>query len=264
MLSPLMACATTQVTERPQAPRTQVGAAGPVAVILSAAATQTLSDGRTRPTGYFLSEMYDAVVAVESLGLSIEFVTPGGRTAVIDPESEQDEYWPDRATLERARQRAAEIRPISAAQALERAAEFLAVVVVGGQGMMVDVVASVDVAALLVALADRPVGLICHAPALLTRLPTQPFAGRTVTSVSGVEEWFIESFIMGATARDRGIHEQLEASGFVYVSGWPGRAFAVRDGNLVTSQNPYSGPSFGALFRTALVEYLGVTPAGTR
>lgn len=226
-------------------------------MVLSAAAAQTLADGRTRSTGYFLSEMYDAVVAIESLGLSVEYVTPDGGSPAIDPESEEESYWPDRATLERARLRAGAIRPISAAAALSRAAEFSGVVVVGGQGVMVDVVASTDVASLLVALADRPVGLICHAPALLTRLSSQPFLGRTVTSVSGVEEWFIETFVMGAEARDRGIHDQLEASGFTYVSGWPGRPFAVRDGNLVTSQNPYSGEAFGALFRTALAEYLG-------
>jgi putative intracellular protease/amidase len=101
------------------------------------------------------------------------------------------------------------------------------------------------------------VGLICHAPALLTRLPADasPFGGRLVTSVSGLEEFFIETFIMGGRARDRGIAAQLERRGLRYSGAFAGRGHAVRDCNLVTSQNPYSGAAFGAHYLAALEDW---------
>lgn len=253
----LSGCASTLVTERVSPVRTDPGRPGAVLFVLSSAPIQTLADGSTRSTGYFLSEMYDALVVVEDMGLAIEFVTPSGAPAVIDPESLQEKYWPDIDTRTRAENRARKIVPISAKAALERADEYSGLVIVGGQGVMIDVVASPEVASLVVAFADRPLGLICHAPAILARVPTAKFAGRVVTSVSGFEEWFIETFIMGSEAVDRGIHDQLEDKGFEYESALPGRAFAVRDGNLVTSQNPYSGEAFGELYRSAMNAYLG-------
>jgi putative intracellular protease/amidase len=76
-----------------------------------------------------------------------------------------------------------------------------------------------------------------------------------VTSVSGVEEWFIETFVMGARAQTRGIGAALRAAGFRYASAFPGRAHAVRDCNLVSSQNPFSGAPFERLLLDALADW---------
>ena len=131
-------------------------------------------------------------------------------------------------------------------------------VVPGGQGMMVDLLDDPDLAALLSRFAadDRPIGLICHAPALLTRSPApSQLAGRRVTSVSGLEELFIETFVMGEEAQIRGIGAALEERGFAHDTAFPGSAHAVRDCNLVSSQNPYSTHEFNRLFLGALLDY---------
>jgi putative intracellular protease/amidase len=75
-----------------------------------------------------------------------------------------------------------------------------------------------------------------------------------VTSVSPFEEFFIETFIMGGKAQDRKIGRQLRRRGYDYDSALPKGDYAVRDCNLVTSQNPFSGPSFLREFRSALVD----------
>src|SRR5690606_7926360 len=128
---------------------------------------------------------------------------PGGRPAVVDPESLDEKYWSSPAELERARHERVSLRelavPLSLAEARARQEEFQGLVVPGGQGVMVDLLDDPDLQALLIAFDanDRPVGLVCHAPALLTRFPEgqRPFAGSRVTSVSAFEEWYIETFV---------------------------------------------------------------------
>lgn len=125
---------------------------------------------------------------------------------------------------------------------------------------MTDLVENEDLHTLLLTLGDagRPVGLVCHAPAILGHLPPErsPFEGRRVTSVSGFEELYIERIVMGSKATDRRIGRQLHRAGLRHRSAWPGSPHAVRDGNLVTSQNPFSGDVFVELYMAALREDL--------
>ena len=50
------------------------------------------------------------------------------------------------------------------------------------------------------------------------------------------------------------ITNQLKKLGLKYKSGFPGSNYAVRDRNLVTSQNPYSESAFNELFLQLLSE----------
>ena len=79
--------------------------------------------------------------------------------------------------------------------------------------------------------------------------------GAVVTSVSRTEEMFIETFVMGAKAQVRRIGRQLEHAGYRHTSRFPGRAHAVRDCNLVTSQNPFSSEAFNRHFLAALRDF---------
>ena len=232
--------------------------------VLTAAGQQSLANGKTRGTGYFLNEFYDAFASVRDAGHPIAIATPEGRPAVVDPESLDPKYWgeqPER--LAEARALAETLpsiqRPLSLAEARAQASQWDALVVPGGQGVMIDLLDDPDLHALLVELGheQRPVGLICHAPALLTRIAREddPFVGRRVTSVSGFEEWYIETFIMKGRALERRIGRQLRRRGYRHVAAGPGRAHAVRDGNLVTSQNPFSGQAFSQRFIAALDDW---------
>jgi putative intracellular protease/amidase len=191
------ACAGSAASKPPRFPSGAFATKPPgrILFVLSAANQQTLADGSKRATGTFLGEFYDPYRALLSAGHQVELATIDGRRPAIDPESLKPKYWDDVADRDRAQtfvQTSPALQaPLDLRAALARADDFQGLVVPGGQGMMVELLANRDLEALLTRFAadDRPIGLICHAPALLTRLRAPgKLAGRRVTSVSGLEE----------------------------------------------------------------------------
>jgi len=272
----LPACGATAASDRaPSRPPTrELGApSGTVLFVLTGADTQTLARGKTRRTGYFLGEFYEAYRAVRDAGFDVAIATPDGRAAPVDPESLAAKYWEAHPSwLVEAQALVADDPDLNAPMRIDAAlateSEFAALVVPGGQGLMTDLVDDPAVHTLLVRFAAtaRPIGLVCHAPAILTHLPrdADPLRGRRVTSVSGFEEFYIERFVMHGRARERRIGRRLSQAGYRYVHGGPGRPFAVRDGNLVTSQNPFSGDAFAQEFVAALEDWRAASvPAST-
>lgn len=72
-------------------------------------------------------------------------------------------------------------KPISLDQALQNIKKYSGLVVPGGQGLMVDLIKDPLMPTILKSFAkeNKPVGLICHAPALLTTIPKEgnPYKG---------------------------------------------------------------------------------------
>ncbi|WP_437721057.1 type 1 glutamine amidotransferase domain-containing protein [Sorangium sp. So ce861] len=262
--SALVACAAAPPRLHPVFPERPVAEQprGKILFVLSAAREQTLGDSSKRATGTFLGEFYEPYLALTGAGHEVVFATDGGAVPAIDPESLDEKYWEDgalRARAQRFVERAPQVRaPLSLKQARATADAFDGIVVPGGQGVMVDLLDNADLHALLAHFAAKhqPVGLICHAPAVLTRMrQPNPLSRRTVTSVSSFEELYIETFVMGAEAQVRDIGEQLEDHGYEHEAAFPGSAHALRDCNLVTSQNPFSTGRFSALYLEALSDY---------
>jgi putative intracellular protease/amidase len=136
---------------------------------------------------------------------------------------------------------------------------YAGLIVPGGQGLMVDLINHPRMAQLLKFFAreGKALGLICHAPALLLSIPEaeNPFTGYRVNSVTGFEEFYIEKFVMKGKPYNRKIGKQLKRHGLDYTKGGPGKNFAVRDRELITSQNPFSNEAFTNLYLEALSEY---------
>src|SRR5690606_6341515 len=130
----------------------------------------------------------------------------------------------------------------------------------GGQGLMVDLMVDKNIPILLKYFArkGKPTGLICHAPGLLLTIPKDenPYIGFKVNSVSPFEEFVIERFIMKGKPKNRKIAKNLRKLGLKYKSKRPKANYAVKDRNLVTSQNPFSGTAFNKLYLESLTEYL--------
>lgn len=235
-----------------------------VLFVMSAATALPLQNGKTYTnTGVFLSEFYLAYKDIQALGYHIDFATPQGKVSSIDKESYDPQYWKGREELISegtyfVQRNEAFNHPLTLEQALANKNGYSGIVVPGGQGLMVDLMTDTLMQTLLLEFgrANKCVGLICHAPALLTALPSgnNPFAGLKVNSVSGIEELFIERIVMKGKPYNRKIGKQLRAKGYQYKRGRPAKNYAVRDRFLVTSQNPFSNQAFSKLYLEALQE----------
>lgn len=233
--------------------------------VMSAAHELPLQKGKIYAnTGVFLSELYLAYKDIRTLGYQVDFATPSAVVSSIDHESYQSDYWKGKEDLipeasEFVKTDIGFNHPSTLEQALQRIDQYDGIVVPGGQGLMVDLVKDTTMKQLLQVFAKQHkcIGLICHAPALLTAFSkdNNPFEGYTVNCVSGMEEFFIEHFVMNGKPYNRKIAKQLKGKGFKYKKAGPAKNYAVRDRYLVTSQNPFSHEAFGRLFKEALMDY---------
>lgn len=232
--------------------------------VLSSADSLELNSGeKIYQTGVFLNEFYYPYKSITSKGFDVAFATPGGIKPTIDEGSLDEKYWKNYPEL---KEEAIDFwnndenfsNPMTLESAMANLDQYMGMVVPGGQGLMVDLIADDTIPTMLKGFAesDKAIGLICHAPALLTTIPKDknPFTGFKVNSVTYIEELFIETIVMGGRPANRKIARQLKELGLQHKSGFPGSDFAVRDRNLVTSQNPYSGRSFVELFIPLLQE----------
>ncbi|MGE4347905.1 MAG: DJ-1/PfpI family protein [Flavobacteriaceae bacterium] len=233
-------------------------------VMSSAGELPLQKDKVYKETGVFLSEFFLAYKEIADLGYEIDIATPDGNKPFIDKESLNKKYWGDDKmllpeALDFVRDNKEFNHPRTIDHILQNNRQYIGMVVPGGQGLMVDLIKDYNTSQLLVEFSKqgKPIGLICHAPALILSIPKEenPFIGYEVNSVTGLEEWFIESFVMKGKPFNRKIGRQLKKLGLKYKKGRPAGNFAIRDRELITSQNPYSNQTFITLYIEALKEY---------
>lgn len=232
--------------------------------IMSAAKELKLKKGSTySKTGVFLSEFYLAYKEILKAGYEVDFATPSGFTSPIDKESYKSKYWNKQDTLIAEATEFVKLNfkfnhPKTLEEIIENSDQYSGLIIPGGQGLMADLFYDPNIPIILTRFFEKrkPIGLICHAPALLLTFPKDknPFIGYQVNSVTGIEELFIEKFVMKGKPYNRKIANQLKKSGLKYKKGKPGGGFAIRDRELITSQNPYSNDNFNKLYIDALKE----------
>jgi len=236
-----------------------------VLFVMSAAKELQLKNGKTyTETGVFLSEFYLAYKEIISLGYEVDFATPFGIKPSIDKESLNKKYWKGRnSPLEEAKYFVQNNEKFNTPKTLENGLEninqYSGIIIPGGQGLMADLIYDKKIKRLLKEFSTKgkAIGLICHAPALILSIPREenPFIGYKVNSVTGLEELFIENFVMKGKPENRKIAQQLKKMGLKHKKGSPAANFAIRDRELITSQNPYSNHAFIKLYSEALKEY---------
>ncbi len=235
-----------------------------VLFVLTTADKQELQNGKIRDTGFFLSEFYIPYKELINAGHTVSFATIEAKSAPIDPESLKLDYWNDKNLLEEAieftKSNIGFNGPKSLKSVLNNLNQYDAIVVPGGQGVMVDLIENETISQILLqfALAKKPIGLICHSPALLlnvAKFENNPLKGFDVTSVSIFEELYIEYFIMKGKAKHRLIRFLLDDSGYDSHSALPKMSHVEKDRFLVTNQNPFSSEEFSEVFLSTLQEY---------
>lgn len=239
-----------------------------VAIVI---ANPTTSSTTGWPVGFWWSELTHPYLAFHEAGYEVEIFSPFGGKCVADGMSDPRDasgysasdlitmgfvHTPSLAAL------VEDTKPVSALD-LTR---FDAIVVAGGQAPMFSFHEATELQRKFVAAYEsgKVVAALCHGVALLrfTTLSTgEPLAkGKTVTGFANVEEDFADDAVRAMGALPEGkqlmpwrIEDELKKLGANFVQAGRWRGFAVRDGNLITGQQNFSGNETAAL----VIETLG-------
>lgn len=238
-----------------------------VAIVISNPATSTTTGW---PVGFWWSELTHPYYAFREAGYDVEVFSQVGGACVADAMSDPRDAsgysasdlismgflsTPSLAAL------VAHTKPASEIDV----ARFDAIVVAGGQAPMFTFERATELQAKFVEFyeAGKLACALCHGVAVLryARLSNGELlvTGKTVTGFANVEEDFADDAVWsaGMLSRDRHvmpwrIQDRLQALGANYVQAGRWRAFAVRDGNLVTGQQNFSGAETARLVIEAL------------
>jgi putative intracellular protease/amidase len=103
--------------------------------------------------------------------------------------------------------------------------------------------------------AGKPTAALCHGTAALLDVKTSAgrylIEGRTMTGFANVEEDFGDAAV-GRKIMPFRIEDEAKARGANYVQAGLFKAFAIRDMNLITGQQQYSGRKVAELVIEAL------------
>lgn len=227
-----------------------------VLIVLSAADKWTPTDGSTYESGVWAEEFVVLDETLVKAGFRVDIATPGGVAPTIDARSlnpkivgeEHAGHFRDYLASNATRVE----RPLILA--LIDAGRYDAIVIPGGHGPVEDLYKDPDMGRLLVQAnrASKVIASVCHGPAAFLAAVDEdggwPFAGRKLTPFSDEEE------IEFGTA-DKApwlLADTLRKRGATYEKGPNWSAFIVRDGNLLTGQNPASTAMLAEAVVTAL------------
>jgi putative intracellular protease/amidase len=222
------------------------------------------------PVGFWWSELTHPHYAFHEAGYEVEVFSPaGGRCdadAMSDPNDPSGYSASDlisqgfihtpalKALVE-------DTKPVTAIDV----AAFDAIVVAGGQAPMFTFEQATSLHRKFAEFyeAGKVASALCHGAAILafaTLSSGELIAkGKTVTGFANVEEDFADNAVWDYGMLPRGTHimpwrieDRLKELGANYVQGGLWRGFAVRDGNLVTGQQNFSGAETAQLIIEAL------------
>ncbi|WP_343319351.1 type 1 glutamine amidotransferase domain-containing protein [Arthrobacter sp. TMP15] len=216
-----------------------------ILMVVSAADSLTMRDGFEHPTGYWAEELVVSHKTLLDAGHTVHIATPGGVKPTVDQVSLMDDSAGGKERADSFRDYIASIdAELSAPLVLAEvsAKNYDGVVMPGGHGPMTDLCKDADMGRLLIDAntAGKIIAPFCHGPAaLLSAVDDEgkfAFAGRRLTVFTNEEElnggtgpntpWFVE--------------DALQEKGAIIENSDPWSSHVVRDGNLISGQNPQS------------------------
>ena len=216
-----------------------------ILMVVSAADSLTMKDGSQHPTGFWAEELVVAHQTLLDAGHTVRIATPGGTKPTVDQVSLAGESAGGEDRAQSFRDYLSRIdgelsQPLVLADV--DVAAYDAVVMPGGHGPMADLFQDRDLGRILSA-ADKEGKIIapfCHGPAGLLSATDDAgafvFAGRRLTVFTNEEE------LGGGTGENTPwlVEDALKDKGAVIANGAAWTSNVVRDGNLITGQNPQS------------------------
>ncbi|PTL83892.1 type 1 glutamine amidotransferase domain-containing protein [Vitiosangium sp. GDMCC 1.1324] len=204
-------------------------------------------------TGFWLEELAAPYQEFTAAGLQVDIASPRGGHAPADPRSTKETSEATRAFLADAQA----VKKLEHTLVLEQVKDrYDAYFVVGGHGVMWDLATHAPLHRLLASAYERGavVAAVCHGPAALVGVKGSDgrplVAGKRVAAFSDEEEQ--------AVKLDKVVPFPLETRlrelGARYERGPMWGSFAVRDGRLITGQNPASSAAAAREVLAALRE----------
>jgi putative intracellular protease/amidase len=201
-----------------------------------------------RKTGFWLEELAAPYYRFKEAGAEIVLASPQGGRPPLDPKSNEPDFQTEltrrfEADAEAMAQLSATVRLDAVSQA-----DFDTVFYPGGHGPLWDLAEDRHSIALIESFlaAGKPVALVCHAPGVLRHVRTpdgRPVVeGKRVTGFTNTEEAAVGLTDVVPFL----VEDELKAKGGIYSRGEDWASYVVRDGLLITGQNPGSSAETAA------------------
>ncbi len=246
-----------------------VNAARPkrVALVIANPAVSTTTGW---PVGFWWSELTHPYLALTERGYVVDLFSPDGGACRADAMSDPRDasgysssdlislgfiHTPALAALVENTRKVADIA----------VADYDAIVVAGGQAPMFTFEKATALHGKFVAFyeAGKIAAALCHGVAILryAKLSSGEYLakGKTVTGFANVEEDFADNAVWSAGLLPRDTHvmpwrieDEMKRIGANYIQAGAWRGFAIRDGNLITGQQNFSGGETAAEIIAAL------------
>lgn len=233
-----------------QGARAETTATKPILMVVTSASK--IDEQHT--TGLWLEEFAVPYTFFKKAGQQVVVASPGGESVdvPIDPRS--------KPTPEQEKQWAEAIPALKGTRKIDSnlmAEDYSAIFVCGGHGAMIDLAKHEELQRVIgfFAKQEKPIGAVCHGPAPLvhvTGADGKPLvAGKRVTAFTDAEERAVEleklmPFLLETRLRELGANFSAAPEKFA--------AHSVRDGKLVTGQNPASSEGAASKLLEALKE----------
>ena len=219
--------------------------------VLMVVANPTVSSNNGWPVGFWAAELTHPWYELTERGVEVTIASPDGGAVEFDALSDPRDpsRWSADDLVSMGFVHTPELMALLADTpklADLDAADFDALLICGGQSPMFTFPDNVDLqrAVRVFYEAEKVVGAFCHGVSALVNVTlsdgTPLVAGRTVTGFSNVEEDYGNAAV-GVEIMPWRLEDVLRDRGANYVMGGLFKAFAVRDGRLVTGQQQYSG-----------------------
>jgi len=193
-------------------------------------------------TGFWLEEFAAPYYVFKDAGAEITLASPKGGQPPLDPSSDADDAQTE--ATKRFKGDDAAQKELANTEVLSSVSAdgFDAIFYPGGHGPLWDLAedkASINLIERFAA-SDRPVGAVCHAPAVFKHTKgtdDKPLvSGKTVTGFTNTEEEAVGLTDVVPFL----VEDMLKTNGGTYKKGDDWASFVVTDGKLVTGQNPAS------------------------
>lgn len=209
-----------------------------------------------RPTGFWLEELAAPYYVFKDAGAEITLASPKGGQPPLDPKSNEPSFQTDETHRFEADADAMAALAHTLKLSDVSVADFDAVFYPGGHGPLWDLAEDQTSIALIERFQAeaKPTAFVCHAPGVLRHVRTaqgRPLVeGKQVTGFTNSEEDAVELTNVVPFL----VEDELKAKGGLFSRGPDWGSYVLRDGLLITGQNPGSSAQTARVLIDALKE----------